>query len=92
MNSNTNEQNYEHEDSVTEELSIMLKIKTQLEAWPDHLQSPEYQSVVTIVDAYLKARCFHQWVQDTIDINPDHSQQICYCTICYTEFKDFYTK
>lgn len=26
--------------------------------------------------------CNHEWVYDTIDINPDRSQNICYCVKC----------
>ena len=32
--------------------------------------------------------CYHEFIEDTIDISPDKSQNIRYCSICeYTENK-----
>ena len=30
----------------------------------------------------IKDKCEHDWVNDTIDINPDSSKNICYCVKC----------
>lgn len=30
----------------------------------------------------IKNMCNHEWINDTIDINPDRSQNICYCVKC----------
>ena len=30
----------------------------------------------------IKDKCQHDWVNDTIDINPDSSKNICYCLKC----------
>jgi hypothetical protein len=30
----------------------------------------------------MKNKCEHDWVNDTIDINPDTSTNICYCVKC----------
>lgn len=30
----------------------------------------------------IKDKCEHNWVNDTIDINPDSSKNICYCEKC----------
>jgi hypothetical protein len=30
----------------------------------------------------IKNKCEHDWVNDTIDIDPDRSQNICYCVKC----------
>jgi hypothetical protein len=30
----------------------------------------------------INKKCEHEWMDDTIDINPDRSQNICYCVKC----------
>lgn len=35
-----------------------------------------------IVEKKLNNICIHEWVNDSIDIDPDNSQQIIYCKIC----------
>lgn len=36
------------------------------------------------VDKYLSENCQHVWTFDSIDIDPDHSTMIKYCSICNT--------
>ena len=30
----------------------------------------------------INNKCEHEWVNDTIDIDPDRSEEICYCVKC----------
>jgi hypothetical protein len=56
-------------------------------------QIDEYEKKITEVELSLKhlnqiiySNCEHTFVEDIIDINPDRSQNIIYCTICeYTK-------
>lgn len=36
----------------------------------------------TYIQYKLDNKCTHEWVNDTIDIDPDRSQDICYCIKC----------
>lgn len=35
-----------------------------------------------IIEDKIKNRCDHDWVTDDIDITPERSQTICYCSKC----------
>jgi len=66
----------------TLETEIMLSVKRQLEMMPVNIQSPEYFSILKTVHKYLHKNCNHHLVSDLIDIDPDRSKTIVYCTIC----------
>ena len=34
------------------------------------------------IDEQIKQKCQHNYVTDDIDIDPDNSMRICYCSIC----------
>ena len=40
-----------------------------------------------IVNAKLNNVCDHVWVEDYIDIDPDRSKKICYCSKCHVSKK-----
>jgi len=40
------------------------------------------ENLKTQIENYIKNKCEHEWVNDTIDIDPDRSQNICYCLKC----------
>jgi|10_taG_2_1085330.scaffolds.fasta_scaffold13557_4 hypothetical protein len=35
-----------------------------------------------IINNFLSKNCNHTWITDDIDISPDHSKQIIYCSKC----------
>jgi hypothetical protein len=35
-----------------------------------------------IIDKFLSSNCTHVWITDDIDISPDHSKQIIFCSKC----------
>jgi len=37
---------------------------------------------IQICDTEIEKLCSHDFVYDVVDISPDHSKQICYCTKC----------
>ena len=43
----------------------------------------------TIIQNSLSSICNHIIIEDMIDISPEHSQKIRYCTVCETTFDSF---
>jgi ATP-dependent helicase/DNAse subunit B len=64
------------------ELTIMHSIQKQLYTLPPGRQTPEYFDILRKVNEYLYKYCIHNIVDDLIDIDPDRSKEISYCTIC----------
>lgn len=40
------------------------------------------ESLIQIVEHHIQNKCEHEWVNDSIDIDLDTSQNICYCVNC----------
>ena len=60
--------------------------KTYLNMYND---SEEYNNLITNLETLksffehqIKHKCEHEWTTDLIDIDPDRSQEICYCVKC----------
>ena len=45
-------------------------------------QNEEYKNLMKIINYFLLKYCSHELVYDTIDIDPERSENICYCKIC----------
>lgn len=50
------------------------------------LRSVAYRKILKEVSAYLFTHCKHDFVEDSIDIDPDRSQTIKYCHKCMITF------
>ena len=68
------------------DIDIMLEMKKQINKIPGNRITPEYIEIRNKIDAYLKKYCNHTIICDMIDITPDHSQMIQYCSICESTF------
>ena len=66
----------------TYEVEVMLSVKRLIETMPDIRQTPDYLDILNRVKTYLHKHCKHNVVHDLIDIDPDRSMEISYCTIC----------
>jgi hypothetical protein len=64
------------------EVAVMLCVKKQLETALPHIHHREYLDILLKVNKYLHKYCNHDIVCDLIDIDPDRSKEISYCTIC----------
>jgi archaellum component FlaC len=60
--------------------------KTYLNMYND---SEEYNNLINNLETLkkffeyeIKNKCEHEWTNDLIDIDPDRSQEICYCVKC----------
>jgi hypothetical protein len=66
----------------TYEVEVILSVKRLIETMPDIRQTPDYLDILNRVKKYLHKHCKHNVVHDLIDIDPDRSMEISYCTIC----------
>ena len=66
----------------TYEVEVILSVKRLIETMPDIRQTPDYLDILNRVKKYLHRHCKHNVVSDLIDIDPDRSKEISYCTIC----------
>lgn len=68
-------------------METMIAIRNLLEQ--EVLQQKEcsfFMNIVEKVQQYVKIYCQHHIVEDLIDIDPDRSKTIYYCTKCETTF------
>lgn len=49
-------------------------------------RDPEYSRILKLMEEYLSKNCDHEIVKDLIDLDPDRSKTITYCSKCYTTF------
>ena len=45
--------------------------------------------LLSYINILIEQTCDHEWVIDTIDIDPDRSREICYCIKCEITKKVF---
>jgi hypothetical protein len=81
-NSRTNDVIMSEDGTQTYEVYVMLKVQKNLQTMPVTRQTPEYFDILKQVTKYLHKYCNHNVVVDLIDIDPDRSKTISYCTIC----------
>ena len=70
-------------------METMIAIRNLLEQELDIKQQKEcsfFMNIVEKVQPYVKIYCQHQINEDLIDIDPDRSKTIYYCTKCETTF------
>ena len=72
-----------------QEISNIIKVRDVLDTIeaPISKTSTEYQQIVNTVQDFLLKNCDHLLVYDYIDITPDRSERICYCSRCFTTFR-----
>ena len=53
------------------------------------VQNPneEYKNICKLMEEYIINNCEHNIVEDSIDIHPDKSQTIFYCSKCMKSFE-----
>ena len=68
---------------ISTDIEIMLEVKRKLEGLTIYEYNSDYHNIVQNVDRYLNIHCKHHFVSDLIDIDPDRSKKIRYCTVCY---------
>lgn len=69
-----------------EELDCMIRVKYILDSLPKEGLTPEYANISKQVDIYLHKNCKHQLEKDYIDLNPEKTLIVLYCTKCNYTF------
>ena len=67
----------------------METIKQALNAVSKEKQNSDYKNIIQLIEKYLLKHsndCHHNIIDDLIDIDPDRSKMVKYCTICYKTF------
>lgn len=70
-------------ESMDIQIETMIRSKQLLETIPIELQNGLYKNIIKQINSFIENYCNHQFIYDTIDINPDYSQTIQYCKKCY---------
>ena len=68
------------------ELDLLIVVKNTLSNIHIDYQSVEYENIVFNIDCAIHRRCEHNIINDTIDIDVEKTQNICYCDKCYITF------
>ena len=69
-----------------EDVNIMARVKSYLEAIPKQYQNRDYSEINKRVDAYVKQYCRHDVTRDSVDIEMERSKTIYYCETCLRTF------
>jgi hypothetical protein len=72
----------DHTAAIAGDIDILIQVKQQLEKIPLQQRSRDYTSILSQVNSYLYTYCKHSMDTDLIDLDPDRSIEIEYCTIC----------
>jgi hypothetical protein len=78
MNNLTNEE----KDILIEKI---VNFQLKLEEYKNNFDN-KLNNIFLLINDYLLENCSHNKVQDLIDINPEKSQSIIYCSKCFTTF------
>jgi len=70
-----------------EDIQTVIQIKKQLENLMKESNNMQIKNAIRELDLYLTLYCRHNIVRDYVDIHPEASVPIQYCTICYTTIK-----
>lgn len=70
----------------TNELETLIEAKKLLSNVPFNRQSVDYINICFEIDSILYRRCNHKICFDSIDIDVERSENICYCENCYLTF------
>jgi len=68
------------------DVEIMTHIKMWTEKLPSDYHNDDFKQISDLVQQYLKKYCLHCIVRDEIDIDPDVSRTIYYCSKCFCSF------
>lgn len=72
----------ENDDSVNPECKIVIINKLENDEYKYQSTKEELQVLTVFSENELKTICNHNYVKDLIDITPDLSREIEYCTLC----------
>jgi len=71
---------------MEEKLDAVQYARDRLLSVPLQHRDADYAKLCTALEQYLKKKCEHEIITDLIDIDPDRSRTITYCTKCMVTF------
>ena len=77
---NEHDNNYFDVNCNYELFKTYLNMYNNTEEYDDLIKNLE--TLKTFFEHQIKNKCEHEWTTDLIDIDPDRSQEICYCVKC----------
>jgi len=77
----------QEEQELEEDVQIIASCRSIMTSVPLTQQKKEYQELYQKMSEYLTKFCFHDFVEDYIDITPDYGCNITYCNKCGVEKK-----
>lgn len=72
--------------TMEEKLDAVQHARNRLLSVPVQHRDTEYAKLCTSLEQYLKTNCQHEMITDLIDIDPDRSKTITYCSKCMVTF------
>lgn len=75
----------EYEDDLEVSVRTLVNTKQNLDriiGTADELHNVEFYEIYDKITKYIQLYCNHDYVLDSVDITPERSQTICYCTNC----------
>lgn len=70
-----------------EVISVINIVKNYLETCIIENQNNDFKEIYEKVCKYLNTHCNHLFVDDYIDITPEISKKITYCSLCFLSKK-----
>mgnify|MGYP001165315797 CR=1 FL=1 len=74
----TMNENY-NDAQITATSNALISMRTV----PEKQRDNRFQKMVKDMECYIDGQCNHNWVHDLVDIDPDRSKSIIYCTLCF---------
>lgn len=68
---------FEHKQEITNIISQFINSKNIYKRHKEHIETEK-----RIIDNIIFELCKHEYIEDTIDIDPDRSKVVCYCKTC----------
>ncbi len=68
---------------LPDDIIAIVKLKQILDNQHQFMKNQDYLHIYNSIKDYCKKYCKHNIITDTIDITPDRSQNIRYCSICF---------
>ena len=75
--------NYNNDNSIRREIFKMIEVRIAYE-----IKKTEIEQEIINCDNQIYKCCEHEFVEDYIDVTPDISKKIIYCTICELSKRD----
>ena len=67
----------------TDALLMMVRARDALKSVEYRDRDGLYRDVLVRINSYIAMYCPHEYIDDTIDIDVERSQNISYCKHCY---------